>query len=354
MTASEKAWRKSVVTSDTPILKALEIIDKGDLQIAIVADGAGKLLGTLTDGDVRRALLRGISLSEPVEKIMNSKPTWVREGASKTEILDLMQKKSLRHIPLLDAHQILVRVVTLDSLLDTPDQENHVVLMAGGLGRRLSPLTDTLPKPMIPIGKKPILESILENFISQGFKKFYLSVNYKAEMIVSHFGDGSQYGCEIQYLHEKERLGTAGALSLIPSRPSAPLIIMNADILTNIKFETLTDFHKKSGADATMCVREYDVQIPYGVVTLDTESVAQIQEKPIQKFFVSAGIYVLNPDLLDHIKKTEFLDMPDFFTSLMKKSKQTKAYPIHEYWLDIGRFEDLDRANEEYRRLFGP
>jgi NDP-sugar pyrophosphorylase family protein len=224
--------------------------------------------------------------------------------------------------------------------------------MAGGLGSRLGTLTADRPKPMLPLGNKPILETILQNFLDFGFRNFYVSVNYKAEMIQSYFGDGSKWGANIRYLKEAEALGTAGAVGLLPEPPQKPMIVMNGDVLTKINFLQLLDFHAEHEAHATMAVREYDFQVPYGVVKVEQEAIHSIDEKPIQKFFVNGGIYVLEPSVQKMIPRGERLDMPELFRTLHQAGKKTVAFPIREYWLDIGRIDDFERAKGEFSGTF--
>jgi NDP-sugar pyrophosphorylase family protein len=231
-------------------------------------------------------------------------------------------------------------------------RDNWVVLMAGGLGSRLRPLTDECPKPMLRVGNKPLLETIIETFIEQGFRRFFISVNYMADTIKEYFGDGSRWGAEIQYLEETSRLGTAGALSLLPEKPQAPLLVMNGDLLTKINFRQLLDFHREHHAQGTMCVREYEFQVPYGVVKMDHHRITGFEEKPIQRYFVNAGIYVLEPQALQHIPHGVFFDMPSLFQTLMADRQEAVVFPIREYWLDIGHMADYDRANGEFARNF--
>jgi NDP-sugar pyrophosphorylase family protein len=223
-----------------------------------------------------------------------------------------------------------------------------VVLMAGGLGTRLQPLTDECPKPLLAVGGRPILETILESFAEQGFKRIFLSVNHKAEMIRSHFGAGERWGVQVEYLHESIRLGTAGALSLLPERPTTPVVVMNGDLLTRTNFDNLLRFHNAQDAIATMAVREYDFQVPYGVVRLNGANIESIEEKPVQRFFVNAGIYTLSPEALDYLPIQTMFDMPNLFEHLIAAGKTTAAYPLREYWLDIGRLEELERAQREW------
>lgn len=346
-------WRELLVSPQTPILHTLEIIDKSARQIALVADENDRLLGTVTDGDIRRGLLKGRALQDPISLIMNSFPTVASPYETRENILALMKIKKIHQIPIVDEDGKIVHVEVLNELLRPTKKDNWVVLMAGGLGTRLHPLTHDCPKPLLPVGNKPLLETILQSFIDQGFHRFYISVKYKAEMIQEHFGDGSNWGISIQYLQEKESLGTAGALSLLPEKPSEPFFVMNGDLLTKVNFEQLLDFHKTYQAQATMCVREYDHQIPYGVVRLDKYRLTSIEEKPTQRFFVNAGIYVLSPDVVENIPHNQYFDMPSLFDHLVKNQQQTIAFPIREYWLDIGRMADFEKANMEFAEVFG-
>jgi NDP-sugar pyrophosphorylase family protein len=264
-----------------------------------------------------------------------------------------MTQKDLRHIPVLDEQGRIVDLKILEDLIKRSSQDNWVVLMAGGLGARLRPLTNDCPKPMLRIGNKPLLETILENFIDFGYQRFFMAVNYKAEMIEDHFGDGSDWGVTIEYLREKKPLGTAGALGLLPARPSLPFLVMNGDVLTKINLQHLLDFHQTYQAKATMCVREYRFQVPYGVIQTDQHRLKIIDEKPVQKFFVNAGIYVLEPLVLDFVPDNDYLDMPALFEGLITKGLETIVFPIREYWMDIGRLDDIERANGEYYEIFG-
>lgn len=342
-----------MVSPQTPILDTLEIIDRNARQIALVADENDKLLGTVTDGDIRRGLLKGKALQDPIAMVMNSFPTVASPYDTRENILALMKIKQIQQIPIVDEDGRITHVEVLNDLLRPLKKENWVVLMAGGLGTRLYPLTHDCPKPLLKVGNKPLLETILQSFIDQGFHKFFISVKYKAEMIQEYFGDGSHWGVTIQYLKEKESLGTAGALSLLPEIPSEPFFVMNGDLLTKVNFDQLLDFHKTYRAQATMCVREYDHQIPYGVVTLDKQRLISMEEKPTQRFFVNAGIYVLSPKVLEKIPHNQFFDMPSLFDLLMKEEGQTIAFPIREYWLDIGRMADFEQANIEFAEVFG-
>lgn len=341
-------WKKVVVSPDTLLGGVITAINKGGLQVALVVGPDDRLLGILTDGNIRRAILAGKTIEVPVSEVMNSKPTTVPPGMPIEELLALMRRTHLHHIPEIDEKGRLVGLVTLDELIGAVDRPNWVVLMAGGLGTRLQPLTDDTPKPLLAVGGKPILQTILESFAEQGFKKIFLSVNYKAEMIRNHFGTGERWGVQVEYLHEMSRLGTAGALSLLPGSPTAPIVVMNGDLLTRANFNNLLQFHNAQGAIATMAVREYDFQVPYGVVRLDGTRISAIEEKPVQRFFVNAGIYVLSPDALKHLPGATFFNMPTLFEQLIAAGEEIAAYPLREHWLDIGRLEEFERAQLEW------
>lgn len=328
------------------------MIDDSAMQIAVVVDQNLHLVGTITDGDIRRGILKGVSLNDKVGQIMNHFPAIASDSESYEEIVRLMTMKKLHQIPIVNREHQVVGVHLIEELLKMTACENSVVLMAGGYGKRLRPLTNECPKPLLRVGSKPILETIIENFVEHGFKKFYISVNYKAEMLEEYFGDGKKWNIEIQYLKEKEELGTAGALSLLRQKQTKPIIVMNGDILTKVNFKQLIDFHSHNEAKATMCVREYCMQVPYGVVNTDQQKLISIVEKPTQRYFVNAGIYVIQPECLADIPNMEYFDMPTLFQKLITKRDKTIVFPIHEYWIDIGQVHDYERANGEYFEVF--
>lgn len=346
-------WQKSIVNANFTIHEVIKNLDRSGLQIALVVDENNKLLGTVTDGDIRRGLLKHINLSEPVDEIMNHHPIVALQNDSKEKKRLLMEKNRLHQLPIIDSEGFLKELLLIDSLFKPAQCDNSVVLMAGGLGERLRPLTDNFPKPLIKVGNKPVLELVLENFISQGFHNFYIAINYKGHLIQEYFGDGSQWNVNIKYLCEEIRLGTAGALSLLPITPELPFFVMNADLITKVNFLQLLEFHQDHSADVTMCVREYRHVIPYGVVDIQKESyqMLEINEKPEHCFFVNAGIYILNPSTLVHMPANVFFDMPDLLTKLINNKFRVSTYPIREYWLDIGRFEDLERAHQDFKEV---
>ena len=345
-------WNRVLITAEKSIRDAAQVLDASSMQIVLVVDEANRLLGTVTDGDIRRGILKGLPLGDSVRGIMNPDPTVARVDEGRESILAAMQRKQLHHIPIVDEERRVVGLETLDELIQSRPKPNRVVLMAGGLGSRLRPLTDDCPKPMLKVGTKPLLETILENFIEYGFRRFSISVNYMADMVQSYFGDGSRWGVEITYLQEARQLGTAGALSLLPERPAESLLVMNGDVLTKVNFSQLLDFHAGHRARGTMCVREYDFQVPYGVVSIDNHRIAGIEEKPVHRFFVNAGIYVLEPQALDLIPRDTRFDMTTLFEAMVGQRDETAVFPIREYWLDIGQMADYDRANGEFTQIF--
>jgi len=348
-----KDWLQTLIKPSERILTAIEIIDREALQIAIVVDEGKKLLGIITDGDIRRAILQGIDLQEPVNRIMTKNPVAVTIWEERKDILAKMTSKEIHQIPIVNDEGIVVGLETMDRILKPLCQDNIVVLMAGGLGSRLMPLTETCPKPLLKIGEKPLMEIIVDNFKEYGFRKFYFSVNYKAKMIEEYFGDGSRWEIDIKYIHETKKLGTAGALELIPERVDKPIIVMNGDLLTKVNFEQLLAFHNKNQATATMCVRDYEFIIPYGVTRIEDNKLVGISEKPSHHCFINAGIYVLNQEALDQIPKHTFYNMNQLFEKLLKQGKKTSVFPIREYWMDIGQINDFERANLDYKDYFG-
>jgi len=347
-------WKKTVVSADHTIADAIRIIDDCVEKVCLVVDKNDALIGTVTDGDVRRGLIRSLSLESPVIEIMRREFTVAKPDDGKQRMLEIMRSNSVRQLPIINAQSQIVGLTIEDELLETNDRNNNrVILMAGGLGHRLMPMTENRPKPLLKVGGYPVLETILKTFIDGNFYKFYLSVNYRAEMIKEHFGNGDHWNVNIQYLEEDSQLGTAGALGLLPVEDlNEPLIVMNGDVLTNVNFNNLLDFHKEQGAQATMCVREYDYQVPFGVVTIDNQYVVDLEEKPVYTSFVNAGIYVLEPEILKLIVKDEHLDMTDLFKLIIGTGMKSTVFPVREYWIDVGKIDDFQRANYEFSKIF--
>lgn len=343
----------SIVSPDSTITDAVLAINKGGIRIAVVVDDSMHLKGVVTDGDIRRALLAHIDFKASVGTIMNAFPTVVPVGTSSAEIMAIMKEKSILHLPVVDEKNRLIFIETFEHVIDSKTKKSSpVFLMAGGFGTRLRPLTNSIPKVMLKVGSKPILETILLGFIEHGFSEFYISVFYLADQIKEHFGDGSKWGVNIHYVEEDNPLGTGGSLSLLPDHISEPLIVMNGDLLTRINFNSLLSFHRSRGAAATMCVREYTMEVPYGVIESNDIKITSIVEKPKQHYFVNAGVYVLSPDVFKKLPRDKHKDMPDLFNDLISAQKNVFMFPVHEYWLDIGRLGDFEQAQQDVINIF--
>jgi dTDP-glucose pyrophosphorylase len=347
-----KNIEKIKLTIHSTIREALQIIGAGAIKFAVVVEQDDNLLGTLSDGDIRRAILDGKTLEMTIKDIYNTNPLVASINNSKEEIINLCRSKKIYQIPVIDDAGKIISIDLLDDLLKPKFQENKVILMVGGLGKRLRPLTEKTPKPMLHVGGKPILQTIVENFASYGFVNIVMCVGYKSNIIQEYFGNGDKFGVHIEYVREDKRMGTAGALSLLTTKPQEAFFVMNGDLLTNVNFEHLLEFHISQNAMATMCVREYDFQVPYGVVNIKKGQILSIEEKPVQRFFVSAGIYMLDPVAIGLIPDNEFYDIPTLFEKLITEEKKIISFPLREYWLDIGRIEEYEKANLEYSEVF--
>ena len=348
-----KNWRKTCVHPSDTLRDVITTIDEAELQIALVVSEK-KLLGVITDGDIRRALIRGLDLSAKALDVMTSSPTVAHNKMSATAIELLMEERDLRHIPIVDKDGILLDLALKGQVLPQRLYDNQIFLMAGGLGSRLGDLTKDIPKPLIKVGDRPILETIVKSFLAQGFYRFTMTLNYKSEQIRAHFEDGRQWGAEISYIHEKERLGTCGALSLIKEKPAEPVFVMNGDLLTRLDFAKMLEFHDTNPQMATMAVREYDVQIPFGVIETEGHTVLRLKEKPVERYYVNAGIYILDPQCLELIPYNQYCDITSLFQALLDQDAKVANYPIHEYWIDIGRVSDLERAKQDYFKHWSP
>ena len=340
-----KSWKESLLTPEATVKNAKCVIGSSSMHVVFVTNEQGKLLGIVTQSDYRKGLLKYVDNQSPITTIMNKSPKTVLVTESESKIREFFIKTHLAHLPVVDKDGMLINVEYYDDHLKIDKQDNWVIIMAGGQGSRLRPLTTDIPKPLLKVGSKPILETIIDNCISYGFKKFYLSVNYKAQVIEDYFGDGSKWGIQISYLKEKKQKGTAGSLSLLPETPSKPFIVMNADLITDLNFQDLINFHLEHGSVATICVKEYDFTVPYGVVQVNEGAIKRMEEKPVHKFFVNAGIYVLDPMVLGFINENKSLDMTDLLDKIVEGNQNTSVFPIHEYWLDIGCEEDYRYAN---------
>jgi len=347
-----KNWKEIILNSSKTLMDAIQVLNSSGARIVLIVDNKQRLLGTITDGDIRRALLNHTSMECAVEKVMNSSPFTALFSDNSESVISKMKSMNLLHIPLVDENNTLVGVETIQHLFNKKKYDNPIFLMAGGFGTRLRPLTEKKPKPLLNVGSQPILETIIGQFIDLGFYNFYISTHYKAEMIRDYFGDGSSFNVNIEYIHEDIPLGTAGSLGLLPDDiPQKPIIMMNGDLLTKVNFERLLDFHSEQNSVATMCIREYDLQVPYGVVGVEGHFVSDIEEKPVHSFFVNAGIYVLEPKLINKIDGKSYLDMPNLFETQIDLGEKVSVFPIHEYWLDIGQLDEYEKANSEIVNL---
>jgi dTDP-glucose pyrophosphorylase len=343
-----KEWRTALVTNDASVRDTIASMNDSGWQAAVVVDGGDRLLGLVTDGDIRRGLLRGVDLAAPVGEVVNRSPLTVGVDESDGATRALMRERGIHLVPVVDDDGRVRGIATLDGLPDRFDQPNPVVIMAGGVGRRLRPLTENYPKPMLQVGERPILETIVTSFAAQGFRNVYLSVNFRAEVVRDHFDDGSRFGVSITYLEEDEPLGTAGALSLLPPGIQHPIVVMNGDLITRLSVTTLLAFHANAAAAATMAVREATFDIPFGVVEVDETAITTITEKPTRRHLVNAGIYVVDPEVAASVPTGTYLDMPTLFNGLIADGRRTAAFPLHEYWIDVGRLDELERARAEW------
>jgi len=343
------------IDADATIRDALACMNANDAMLALVLDSGGRLIDTITDGDVRRGMLNGLKLDTPVCELrqrkqagVNPVPMTASQGSDPARMLQAMLDASVRHLPLLDDQGKVVDLVTRRQLVPAAVTPLEAVVMAGGEGQRLRPLTKTVPKPMLPLGEKPLLERTIERLRDAGIQQVSISTNYMGEQIEQHFGDGSQFGVAVSYLTEKESLGTAGSLGLL-DRPDKPFLVINGDIVTGVDFGAMLTYHQDHEAVLTVGVREYDLNVPYGVVETKDAIVTGLVEKPLLQFFVNAGIYLLEPDALQFIPGSGRFDMTQLIQSLIDAGRTVVSFPIHEYWLDIGQPVDYEQAQADYR-----
>ena len=347
----KKNWKESLIQPSSTVEDARRVIDRSSMRIALVVDERNRLLGIITESDFRKGILQRIPLDSCVTEIMNASPKTALLTEVETKVAQFFEETRLMHLPVIDVDGILVDVEYYDEHLKISKQDNWVVIMAGGLGGRLRPLTEDIPKALLKVGSKPILERIIENCENYGFSKFFLSVHYKAEMIEEYFSNGSAWGIQIEYLKEKKQMGTAGALSLLSEIPSKPFFVINGDLLTDLNFQDLVNFHSEHKVFATMCIREYEFVVPYGVVRTKDGKIEEIDEKPLHSFFVNAGIYLFEPEVLELVPQDSYLDMPDLFKLIIDSGKDTAVFPIREYWMDVGRIDDYRRADGEINNI---
>ncbi len=347
MSLPENLWRKTMLSPNRLIRDAIANLNESGLQIVLVVDDSAKLQGTVTDGDIRRGLLSGVQIDSPLTTVMRSNSLVVMPEMGREMVVHLMRANKLRQLPVVDGGHRVVGLQVWDDDTSGEVRANTMVIMAGGLGKRLRPHTETCPKPMLPVAGKPMLEHIIERARGDGFRHFVLAVMYLGHVIEDYFGDGSRWQVRIDYLRENSPLGTAGALGLLDPLPSAPFVVTNGDVLSDIRYGEVLDFHVRHGAAATMAVRLYEWQHPFGVVQTNGLDIVGFEEKPVNRTHINAGIYALSPQVLSQVKLNTPLDMPSLFEQLHYEGHRTVAFPMHEPWLDVGRPDDLSRANAE-------
>ena len=341
------------VSPSHTIRQAITCIDGNAKGIALVVDAEYHLLGTISDGDIRRAVLAGIDLEIPVNDLLARKadplyltPITAQVGAGRELLIELMHKYALRQIPIIDHDGKVVDLIMMDDLLPAKDLPLQAVIMAGGLGARLCPLTEDLPKPMLPVGDKPLMERLITQLRQAGIRRVNVTTHYKSEKITDHFGDGRSFGIEINYVNEALPLGTGGALGLMDA-PTEPLLVINGDILTQLDFRTMSAYHKENRADMTVAVRQYGIQVPYGVVECEGSRICSLKEKPQMRFLVNAGIYLLEPSVYQFIPNGKHFNMTDLIQWLLDAKRIVVSFPIIEYWLDIGQLSDYQQAQDD-------
>jgi dTDP-glucose pyrophosphorylase len=336
---------KFIVRPEQSVRDAMRVITENWREFALVAGPDSRVLGVITDGDIRRGLLAGLSLESPAESLMTRTYVSVSPETDRAGVLDLMKARSIRHVPVLDHERRLVGIHFLEALIGTAEKPNAAVIMAGGEGRRLRPLTDARPKPMMEVAGRPILERIVLHLVGYGIKRIFIAVNYLAPMIQDHFGDGEHFGCTIEYLHENVPLGSGGPLSLLPNGIEHPLLVMNGDLVSQFDVGSLLDYHARESVVATVAARYHQVDIPFGVLELTAGRLSAVAEKPSAHYLINAGIYVLNPEVIALIPAARFYPMTDLFDCLLAKGQPVGVYRLEEDWIDIGRRDDLLRAN---------
>jgi len=345
---SKDFWREALLPVDATMQQAILNLDKSGVQISMVITPDGILVGTITDGDIRRALLRGLDMNSPIDSIIHREEMVVMPQMSRDMVLNLMKANAINALPVVDESGHVIGLHLLNELLTPVCHPNVMVIMVGGQGTRLRPHTENCPKPLLPVGGKPMLEHIIEHAKEKGFRNFVLAIHYLGHMIEDHFGDGSRWQVQINYLREESPLGTAGALSLLNPQPDVPFIVTNGDVLTDIRYVELLEFHCRHGAVATMAVRLYEWQHPFGVVRTKGVDIIGFEEKPIARSHINAGIYVLEPNVLDNLNVGKHCDMPTLFNRLQEQAARTIVYPMHEPWLDVGQPDDLERAQTKH------
>lgn len=345
MSTPEKLWRQVILPLDASIQDAIRNLNESSLKIVIAVNEQGQLEGTVSDGDIRRALLKGFDLGDRLERVMHRDALVAPPSLGRELILQLMRVNKIQQIPVVDEVRQVVGLHLWEDLSNPPERPNVMVIMAGGKGTRLRPFTENCPKPLVVVAGKPMMEHIIERAKLEGFSRFVIAIQYLGHMIEEYFGNGERLGVQIDYLREQTPLGTAGALSLMAPRPGAPFVVTNGDVLTDIRYGEMLEFHVRHDAMATMAVRLHEWQHPFGVVQTRGVEIVGFEEKPIARTHINAGVYVLEPESLESLEHGASCDMPTLFERLQAKARRIVAYPMHEPWLDIGRPDDLSRAN---------
>lgn len=347
-----KNWRDTVVRADANIRDALRALNKGAQKIALVCDESDRLLAVVSDGDIRRGLLSEIHMDDPVSAVANTSPRTGQRGITRNNIKDILSCEGVNVLPIVDDNNRVIELHTLASISERPELENPVFIMAGGFGTRLRPLTDNCPKPMLPIGDRPILRHTIERMKHQGFRNFFISTHYLPEQIIEYFGDGSALGVSISYVHEEAPLGTGGALGLLPSDiGQKPLILINGDILTDIDFVDVLESHENKYADATMCLRQQETSLAYGVVEVDQGKVTKMVEKPTYRHLINTGMYVLSRSFVTSVEKEKRIDLPSLLQQRIKEGRTVNSYTFYGRWIDIGQMHDYLRAQTDFKNL---
>lgn len=347
----DSRWRRALISPETTLAETIENLNTVAIKLALCVDSEGRLVGAVSDGDLRRGLLRGLTMQDSILKIANPSPLVVPEGADRETVRAIMKVNKVLQVPVLDGEGRVVGLHLWDSLNTTLSHDHIMVIMAGGKGTRLRPYTENCPKPMLSVAGKPMLQHIIERARSQGFERFVLSLNYLGQIIRDHFGDGSAYGVTIGYVEENEPLGTAGAMSLIQPHPESAFVVTNGDVLTDIDYRGLIEFRDRHNAHGVMAVRLHEWTNPFGVVQMEGVDITGFDEKPVSRSHINAGVYAFSPAVLDHLTRHHHCDMPTLFDRLREAGHRTVAYPMHEPWLDVGRPNDLDHANRKFTPL---
>lgn len=343
-----KNWKSILLPPTATIRDAMRSLDKGSLRICLIVDEHNTLLGTITDGDIRRGLLQDAHMHDPASGIMNHHPITVRPSTTRDQRLRLMSAHDLTAIPIVDEKTKVIGLQTLHQAMQPEPRDNPVFIMAGGFGTRLQPLTDHCPKPMLRVGDKPMLQHIIERLAAQGFHNIYISTHYLPDIIRNHFGDGSKWQLNISYVHEQQPLGTGGALGLLPRNlPDMPLLLLNGDVLTKIDYTQMLEHHEHHDFDASICVREDEHRVPFGVIEAEGQLIINMVEKPIYRYKINTGIYVLNPDIVHSVKSGQHIDLPTLLEQHRQSNKKIGIYTSYDYWLDIGQMKDYQKAQQD-------